>query len=227
MNPPGEARPRGKTSLRCPLGEPACQHLTELGRIRSEIDRLALEVRTDALTGLFNYRHFCDLLDQEVERADRSGLPVTLVMADLDHFKEVNDRWGHEAGNRVLQGVAETLRAGVRRIDAVCRYGGEELVLILPATPLLRGVKVAERLRACVEEGEMEHRGEPLQITASFGVAVYPGRGIADAAALVARTDAELYRAKAEGRNRVCHRPEPMVVSETRVTADEKKFLLE
>ena len=211
----------------CPVGERQCRYLEEVARLRAEVDALGREVRTDALTGLYNFRYFSELLEQEVERSSRSGLPMALIMVDLDHFKRVNDTWGHELGNKALQLVAGILRSGVRRIDAVCRYGGEEMVLILPGTQLARAIKVAERMRIQVEKAGAVLDAHEVGLTASFGVGVYPSAGVGDGATLVEKTDELLYRAKEEGRNRVCHMTAIPEAPESQVTLDEKKALLD
>jgi diguanylate cyclase (GGDEF)-like protein len=146
-------------------------------------------------------------------------------MLDLDRFKQLNDRWGHETGNRVLVQVAGILRDGVRRVDAVCRYGGEELVMLLPGTALPRAVRVAERLRRQIQDNPLRLGGEELQVTASFGVAVLPAADIRTGAELLAHTDALLYQAKAEGRNRVCHAAFAPVAPGAQVTSAEKTAL--
>ncbi len=212
---------------KCPVGERECRYLDEVAALRKEVRDLAREVRTDALTGLYNYRHFSELLEHEVERSHRSGLPLALIMVDLDHFKRLNDSWGHEAGNKILVRVAQLLRQGVRRIDAVCRYGGEEMVIVLPGARLPRAVQVAERLRRCVESLRLEGDEEPIRVTASFGVTVLSSQGVTDAGALVAAADAMLYQAKEQGRNRVRHPPLIAETPDTQVTQDEKKALLE
>jgi len=224
MAEPVEPVPETDASPACPMGVYRCRHLQELDELRRRVEALGREVRSDALTGLFNYRYFSELLEQEVERAQRSGLPVALVMADLDHFKGVNDRYGHEVGNRVLQQVADILRSGVRRIDAVCRYGGEELALVLPGTQLPRAQRVAERLRREIAHTVVPLEGQKVGVTASFGVAVFPASGVVDAVALVRQADEALYRAKTEGRNRVCHTPLP---PQAQVSLEEKRALLE
>ncbi len=211
----------------CPVGEAHCPWLDELDTLHRRLDRLSQEVRTDALTGLYNYRHFRETLEQELERSRRQGTPVSLVMADLDHFKRFNDRWGHEAGNTVLVAVAACLRRAVRRIDSVCRYGGEELAVILPGAPLGLAVQVAERLRREVAGLGVPFEGEVLRVTLSLGVAVFPAKGVEDAEALVQRADAELYRAKEAGRDRVAHPPLIEVAPESQVTPEEKRALFE
>ncbi len=222
-----KSRRESDVASECPLGERDCPFPEEVAGLRKEVRQLAREVRTDALTGLFNYRHFSDLLENEVERSRRSGLPLALIMVDLDHFKRLNDTWGHEAGNRTLVQVARVLRQGVRRIDAVCRYGGEEMVIVLPGTRLARGVQVAERLRECIEQLRVEGGEEPIRVSASLGVAVLPAAGVADFSSLVQAADAMLYQAKEQGRNRVCHPPLVAETPETQVSQDEKKALLE
>lgn len=212
--------PGSDTDPACPVGVSACEHLERLRE-------LSREVRIDALTGLYNYRYFSELIEQEMERSRRSGLPLSLIMVDLDHFKRVNDRWGHEAGNELLKAVAQILRAGVRRIDAVCRYGGEEMAMLLPGARLGRAVQVAERLRGAIEACEVAWQGEALRLTASFGVAMFPSEAVTDAQTLIENADQLLYQAKSEGRNRVCHAPLLEHAPETQVTADEKKALLE
>jgi diguanylate cyclase (GGDEF)-like protein len=222
-----DQRPVGSDPAVCPVGQPDCAALEELSRLRKEVRELSREVRIDALTGLFNYGHFNELLEHEVERSGRSGLPLGLIMVDLDHFKQLNDAWGHEAGNRTLVEVAGILREGVRRIDAVCRYGGEEMAIVLPGARLPRAVQVAQRLRERIEQLRVEGGEEPIRVTASFGVAVLPANGVSDAHSLVQAADARLYQAKEEGRNRVCHPPLIAETPQTQVTADEKKARLE
>jgi diguanylate cyclase (GGDEF)-like protein len=220
-------RREGDVAAECPVGEHACPFPDEVANLREKVQELAREVRTDGLTGLFNYRHFSDLLENEVERSRRSGLPLALIMVDLDHFKQLNDTWGHEAGNHVLVQVAKVLREGVRRIDAVCRYGGEEMAIVLPGARLTRAVQVAERLREHIEQLRFEAGGESLRISASFGVAVLRGTEVSDVSSLVQAADEMLYQAKAQGRNRVCHPPLIAETPETQVTRDEKRALLE
>jgi diguanylate cyclase (GGDEF)-like protein len=155
---------------------------------------------TDALTGCFNRRHLDARLSEEVLRCRRSGQPLSLIMADIDHFKRVNDTLGHAAGDELLKGIAGVFRGAMReRIDWVARYGGEEFVIVLPDTPIADAYAVAERLRAAVARARFANAGQEMRATASFGVTA----GAGDAASLVERADALLYQAKAAGRNRV------------------------
>ena len=159
---------------------------------------------TDELTGLFNVRQFHSRLDGEIERAERFGTPLSLVMLDIDKFKSVNDTYGHQQGDRVLVEVARVLRRLSRDVDLPARYGGEEMAVVLPQTDL-RGAELgAERMRAAIEAMQIPRLdgGGLLPITASFGVAAFPVQAT-DKTALIAAADGALYRAKRRGRNRV------------------------
>ncbi|HEX8067233.1 MAG TPA: diguanylate cyclase [Thermoleophilaceae bacterium] len=159
---------------------------------------------TDELTGLYNLRHFHDTLDGEIERSRRFGTDVGLAMLDIDDFKQINDTFGHQQGDRVLLEVGRVLRSLSRDIDEPARYGGEEMAVILPQTDVTGAELLAERMRVAIERLEiksLDGRG-PLQVTASFGVASLPASA-ADKAGLIAEADAALYRAKRAGKNRV------------------------
>ncbi len=151
----------------------------------------------DGLTGLWTKRHFLSQGQLAMEAARRYGEPLSLIMVDVDHFKKVNDTHGHQAGDRVLKGVAEILKKKVRG-GSVFRYGGEEMAVLLPKTDGASAADAAERLRKAVDA----HKIAGIKITASFGVAEVDG-SMADPGALVERADQALYRAKEAGRNRV------------------------
>jgi diguanylate cyclase (GGDEF)-like protein len=157
----------------------------------------------DPLTGLFNRRHFDAALKRELARARRKEVPVSLVLVDIDHFKRVNDEYGHAVGDAVLRTIAQQLRLGIREGDIACRYGGEEMVLLLPeCTAIDAGVR-AEAIRIALGGIKPNAEGEgPERITASFGVAAYPVHA-QDAEALFWAADKALYRAKEHGRDRV------------------------
>lgn len=164
--------------------------------------RLAEASRTDALTGLLNRRGFLAAWELEAPRGRRSGRPTTLVLADLDGFKSINDSAGHLAGDELLRRVAAALAEAVRAQDVVARWGGEEFILMLPETTLEGGVEVAEKLRRSIAAVRLDVGGaEALGVTASFGIAEHlPGERLERT---VAAADAALYRAKHAGRDRV------------------------
>jgi len=162
---------------------------------REALERLTV---TDGLTGLFNRRRLMETLGAEAERAQRGAGPFSVLMIDVDHFKQYNDTHGHQAGDTVLARVADVLRDVIRQIDTASRYGGEEFLLLLPQTGAAAAVEVAERLRKNVSAAELD--GE--RVTVSVGVAEFPGNGNT-VESLIAAADAALYRAKMDGRDRV------------------------
>ncbi len=162
-----------------------------------EIYRLTI---TDGLTQVANKRHFRDFLDRELARAARHQRPLSLVLFDLDRFKDVNDHHGHLAGDRVLQGIASLVAAQVRRDELLARYGGEEFAVVLPETGLDSATAFCERVRRQVEEATFDFEGQPLRATISVGVAELSRNETMDS--LIARADARLYEAKQGGRNR-------------------------
>ncbi len=168
--------------------------------LNEELERLA---KTDELTGLANRRHFLEVLDKELDRAARYERPLALVLMDLDRFKEVNDSFGHVAGDEVLKSAARVLLDVSRDVDLAARLGGEELVLLLPETEAVGARAVADRIRMRIES--LHHRspaGIPFQVTASLGVAAVRAGAIAPET-LLQRADEAMYRAKQGGRNRV------------------------
>ena len=174
-------------------------------RLDALIDRLSDAARTDPLTGLLNRRGFDEALDLELARAERSSAACSLILCDLDHFKRVNDAYGHPEGDRVLVRFAELLARAKRRIDSVARVGGEEFALVLPDTDEHGAFVSAERMRRLAREEFAEYR---MPLTVSFGVASYPRHG-AEAEGLVAAADQALYAAKQLGRDRsAIYRPE-------------------
>ncbi len=208
----------------CPVGESTCEWLEELARLRDEVAELREQARIDPLTGLHNYRHFTHSLEVELERSYRTNRPTGLIMLDLDHFKAINDRHGHEVGNSVLRHAAKLIGRGVRRLDIICRYGGEEFAVILPSTGLGESLAVARRLRSLIETHPLRQGEAEITVTASLGVDVSrPGLDL-EIAALVERADRLLYEAKVAGRNRVCHADD--VEPERGVSPEERGELL-
>ena len=166
--------------------------------LHEEARRLSI---TDGLTGLWNYRYFTMTVAKEIERSARFGRPLALLLMDLDHFKLVNDVYGHQRGDAVLVELAGRIRAQVRDVDTVARYGGEEFVVILPETDEDGAVLAAERIRAAVRRRPFGEPGEtPLDVTVSVGVSVFPVHG-ASSSALLRRADEALYTAKRAGRD--------------------------
>ncbi len=175
----------------------ALMELALLNRLNAE---MALK---DPLTGLFNRRHFDEQIRMELRRAQREGTFVSLIIADIDHFKQVNDSFGHPAGDFVLRDVASRFKAAVRDVDIVCRYGGEEFAAILPACPLDEAARVAERVRLRVAANPAAVDSVTrVPVTISLGVSAFP-KPIDNGLELVRFADAALYRAKNAGRNRV------------------------
>jgi diguanylate cyclase (GGDEF)-like protein len=165
--------------------------------------RLAEASRTDALTGLPNRRGFLEVADHEMKRSIRAKQPFSVVMLDLDHFKAVNDRHGHAAGDKVLQIAASHLREVLRSEDLVARWGGEEFILLLPNTNGELGVFVSEKARRAI--ASLSFEGIPDRITASFGVAMHHSGQTLEAT--IAAADRALYQAKEAGRDCVLLAP--------------------
>jgi diguanylate cyclase (GGDEF)-like protein len=157
----------------------------------------------DALTGCFNRRHAMEVMDGELRRVRRSRGSFSVVMFDLDHFKAINDRFGHLCGDAVLAQVGHRMKTVLRGSDVKCRYGGEEFLVLLPDTPGIGARRVAEMLRRDLEDHPVLWNDQAVTITASFGITDIVA-GEEDARAIIGRADAALYRAKQDGRNRVC-----------------------
>ena len=154
----------------------------------------------DALTGCFNRRHSLEVLDSELRRARRSHGAFSLVMLDLDHFKAINDRFGHLCGDAVLAHVGQRMQTVLRGSDTKCRYGGEEFLVLLPDTPMAGARRVAEMLRKDLEQRSVRWNDQMLVVTASFGIAeIIAAEDTANT--IIARADAALYHAKQDGRN--------------------------
>jgi diguanylate cyclase (GGDEF)-like protein/PAS domain S-box-containing protein len=178
--------------------------VTEITLARQELEQIALH---DTLTGLANRRKFQDRYELERLRQARLGLPLTLILVDVDHFKQVNDVWGHIVGDVCLKAVANLLAGHLRPIDLVARFGGEEFLVLLSDANAAEGAMVAEKLRRALESKSIDTglAAQPtLQITASFGVTtLLPSENI-PLEAVIERADGAVYAAKRGGRNRVC-----------------------
>lgn len=176
-----------------------------LAEVRILQQQLHEEAIRDPLTGLFNRRYFTESLERELHRAQREHFPVTLMMIDLDHFKQVNDQQGHQAGDRVLQAFSEYLLRNLRSEDVLCRWGGEEFIIMLPGLALeVADERIRQWHRAITALMDDCERGSgSLEISFSAGLAEFP-RQAATLDSLLRAADQALYRAKREGRNRVC-----------------------
>ena len=165
----------------------------------------------DGLTGCFNRMHAIEILESEMRRARRSRLPLSLIMFDVDRFKDINDGHGHLCGDAVLAAIGQSLRDILRGSDLKCRYGGEEFLVLLPDTPVEGARRVADTIRREISKRRIPWRNQSLSVTASFGVAV-AHHSETDLSAFIGRADSALYLAKEQGRDCVCLSSEPAVV---------------
>lgn len=187
----------------------------KIGERIINLERRILELaNTDSLTGALNRRAFMERLRIEIQRSNREGVPLSVILADIDHFKRVNDEYGHQVGDMVLRKFSAQLVASSRPYDCVARYGGEEFIVCLPGVDCQKALMVADRMRRMVEAIRLTAPAstEGFSITASFGVASLRLKSEDGPDPLIDRADCAMYRAKREGRNRVC-----MAVEETSV----------
>ncbi len=199
---------------------PANEFPTEY--LQGVIDGLCELSLKDPLTGLGNRRHFKNVMERTIDVVARSGDPALLLMIDIDHFKKVNDTYGHHAGDQVLQAVGKALAKCVRPMDTVARYGGEEFAAILPNCHAYFGEAVAERIRQTMEEMTVDVApGVSIGITVSIGGAYAPEWVRSTTSLWTERADMQLYRAKSEGRNCVFLDQQPEIF----VSAEEKNML--
>lgn len=199
----------GSTSLLTSLMIDITERVRAEQELRTLQDRLREESRHDPLTGLYNRRYLKDTLARELIRAERAAHPVSVILADIDHFKAVNDRLGHLAGDEVLRVFGGLMKRSARASDIYCRYGGEEFLLVLPGMAQRSAADRAEQLRSAIAAAPVEHGATQIAVTASFGVAAFPCHG-RTGDELIAAADSALYAAKAAGRNRVEVSAEPV-----------------
>jgi diguanylate cyclase (GGDEF)-like protein len=162
---------------------------------------------TDPLTGALNRRHFMELMSREQRRAERYNAVFSMLMIDIDHFKRVNDTYGHQTGDQAIQAMADACQKALRPTDLLARYGGEEFIITLVHTDQVGAAKVAERLRESVSEIELPTEQGVLKFTISVGVSTFFKRSLLEE--IIGRADQALYQAKTSGRNRVCLAPGP------------------
>jgi two-component system cell cycle response regulator len=185
------------------IGSIALKYLPKGDPERLTYDQLQHEANTDGLTGCYNKRFFNDRIELEVKKCKVIGKPLCLIIFDLDHFKKLNDNYGHDAGDYVLKELAQVLRSGgMRENDIFARYGGEEFVVLLPETNLKEGFAIAERLRRLVEQHQFIYDAKRLPVTASIGIADYR-QGVETGTDLFKRADSAVYKSKEGGRNQV------------------------
>lgn len=217
-----DSDPFEKPHNSCKLGSD-CPWYDEVQSLRGQVQLLSEQARTDALTGLYNFRYFNDILGREMERVQRTGQPLSLVLADVDHFKRFNDRYGHELGNTLLRQIAQCFAQQLRKLDVACRYGGEEFALVLPATDLFEAQAVTQRVRKAVAKLRVSSADGDISTTMSFGVACYRANQVCTVKEFIVRADEQLYQAKEQGRNRVCVAADSVKVEA--VTNEEKAAL--
>ncbi|WGG49588.1 diguanylate cyclase [Rugamonas sp. DEMB1] len=180
-------------------------------QLKLHVDALHAMAHTDGLTAIANRRYLNERLEAECQRCQRSGLPLSLLMIDVDFFKRYNDRYGHPAGDECLKRVAGALQAALQRpFDLAARYGGEEFVCLLPDTDAAGALAMADKVEAAVRALGLEHADSTVDavVTVSIGVAAVATAGLIDSQALLRRADQALYRAKTQGRGRACLAPE-------------------
>ncbi len=185
----------------CPADINDCPIHRKYEALKKAYRRLKKFSIRDELTGYYNYSFLMTTLSNEMERTRRSGLPCCIILTDIDHFKTVNDEWGHESGNLALKAVTGLWRKNIRQVDYPCRYGGEEFLFILPNEKLFNAIHTAERLRKKLAQHPFQLKKNQVRLTASFGVCEYNALHHQSPSELIEKADNLLYQAKQAGRN--------------------------
>ncbi|HWV15991.1 MAG TPA: diguanylate cyclase [Cellvibrio sp.] len=215
--------------IACSRRESDCHFSHDIAELRREVSYLTEQVRTDGLTGLFNFRFFKETIELEMERTRRGTQTLSMILLDIDHFKKFNDDWGHEQGNNALLHVSNLIKLAVRKLDYPCRFGGEEFIILLPNTDLRQAISVADRLREMLATTPLSlDEQRQLTVTASFGVDEFSSHMSDSVEGFIQRVDALLYQAKHRGRNRVAH-PDLSATTfvDQSVTMEEKNALFD
>ena len=173
--------------------------LEENKNLQIELREQALH---DPLTGLYNRRYLREAIELEVKKAQQDQSPLSVIVSDIDHFKSINDLYGHQVGDRFLVEIANLMKSHARSTDFVCRYGGEEFLIVMPKTPAIAAIKRAEEILQKCTDTIVAHEGKNLQVAMSIGVATYPDHG-QEAEELIIKADKALYVSKQNGRNRI------------------------
>jgi diguanylate cyclase (GGDEF)-like protein len=217
-------------AARTELADLSGELLNQVHSQAQSLDLLRQQVGLDGMTQLNNHQRFQEILNQEISRAARYGSPLSIIMADLDHFKSVNDFFGHQAGDHVLKCIAALLKKLLRDSDHIARYGGEEFAVILPMTPLKDALLTGERLRKAVASEKITYHERSISLTMSFGVAAWEKNRDIGSEALIKMADEALYDAKHSGRNTCCvykdQNPNPTPVIKVLVIDDEELVLV-
>lgn len=179
------------------------EKMAKFASIAVENSRLYRMATLDRMTGLYVHHYFQERLIEEIKRSERTGTPLTLLMADLDHFKNINDTYGHQQGDIILKGTASIIHQNIRGFDIASRYGGEEFAIILTETDSETAETIAERLRTKIENAFYKNDKNTINVTISIGLAQYDHKTDKNGIDLIKRSDTALYSAKAQGRNRV------------------------
>jgi diguanylate cyclase (GGDEF)-like protein len=204
--------------------------LNQLHSQNQSLQDLTQQVSLDGMTQLNNHNRFLEILHQEIDRAFRYKTPLSIIIADVDHFKSVNDFFGHQAGDHALKCVSSHLKKLIRESDHIARYGGEEFAIILPMTILKEAIQAAERLRKSIESQKIIYHDRSFSVTMSFGIAAFEGNRTIDVESFIKMADEALYDAKNTGRNKCCHyrlqNPEKTLPATVLVVDDEEVVLV-
>ena len=190
--------------LRSELADLSTELLNQVHSQAHCLDQLRYQVGLDSMTQLYNHKRIIEILHYEISRAARYKTPLSIIMADVDHFKSINDFFGHQAGDHALKCVSAQLKKLLRDSDHIARYGGEEFAIILPMTPLKDTLLTAERLRKSIETQKIIYDERAISVTMSFGIASWEINREIDVEGFIKMADEALYDAKNAGRNKCC-----------------------